>query len=219
MNICVKVFYVGVRRAVALVSGGKDSVYALHLSLTQGFDVEECITFLPPPEAMLFHHPNTQHAHVICSALGIPHRYVEAVQEEEALTRTLEKTEAEWLVVGATASEYQRMVFNFAAERVGKKLHTPLWHVDHERLIRRIVEEGFRFVIVFAGAYGMERWLGVEIGPDNVDAFLEEARKAGINPAGEGGEYESFVVQLPGRRLEYCGHVEGRHFIIDEIKV
>lgn len=209
----------GARRAVALVSGGKDSVYALHLALTQGFDVVRCITFLPPPDAMVFHHPNARFAHAVCSALGVPHRYVRAVQEEEALVRTLEREDAEWLIVGATASEYQRMVFNFAAEQAGKKIHAPLWHVDQELLVRRMVEEGFRFLIVFAGACGMERWLGVSIGPENVDAFLNHVREAGISPAGEGGEYESFVVQLPGRRLEYRGRVAGRYFLIDEIKV
>jgi len=193
-------------------------VYALHVALTQGFDVKECITFLPPPDAALFHHPNARYARAICSALGVPHRCINATHEEEALTHVLEGIDVDWVIMGATASEYQRMVMSFAAEKTGKKVHMPLWHVNPRRLLRQIVEEGFRFIVVFAGAYGMERWLGVEIGPENVDAFLADTERIGINPLGEGGEYESFVVQVPGVRFRYRGHVEGQYFIIDEIK-
>ncbi len=216
MNVSVKVSYV--RKAVALVSGGKDSVYALHVSLLQGFDVRLCATLLPPEEALLFHRPNVRWAHVVCELFGIPHVYVYVSDEEKGLEDFLSGVDVEYVVVGATASEYQRMRFNFAAERAGKKVHAPLWHVDPARLLRSMVSEGFRFVVVFSGAEGLETWLGKEIGPENVDAFIHFAREARINPVGEGGEYESLVVATPEGSLRYVGHVEGRTFVVTELK-
>ncbi len=216
MNVSVKVSYV--RTAVALVSGGKDSVYALHVSLLQGFDVRLCATLVPPGDAMLFHRPNVRWAHVVCDLLGIPHVYVDVEEEEGGLEEFLSSVDEEYIIVGATASEYQRMRFNFAAERAGKKVHAPLWHVDPAFLLRSMVAEGFRFIVVFSGAEGLDAWLGKEIGPENVDSFIAFARRARINPAGEGGEYESLVVATPEGRLEYSGHVEGRTFVVTELK-
>ncbi len=43
----------------ALVSGGKDSIYAAYLAETQGWPVDELVVLRPEdPESMMFHTPN-----------------------------------------------------------------------------------------------------------------------------------------------------------------
>jgi len=203
---------------VALLSGGKDSTYATYLAILQGFDVSAAVTFAPPEDAMLFHHPNTHCARVIAKALGLEHTYIPVgANEVEALTTYLERANADWLVTGAVASEYQRFLFNMAAESVGMQVYSPLWHVEQGKLVKQIVKDGFRFIIVFAGIENMEQWLGKEITEENVQDLISFMREAQANVSGEGGEYETVVTALPGVRFSYSGRRAGKYFVIDKM--
>ena len=204
------------RRALALLSGGKDSLFAYHIARLQGFDVDDVAVVLPPEDDPLLHHPNTEWVPIVARALGRVH--VVRGSKEEALRRAMGGP-WEWVVVGALASEYQRLRFNFVAEELGKKIFAPLWHVDPRKVLHMLVEEGFAFLITFAGAYGMEQWLGKVVDAENVDAFLADAESMDIHPCGEGGEYESFVVRSPYFSLRWRGRIEGRYYVLEEVSV
>lgn len=214
------------RPAIALLSGGKDSVYAMHIALWQGFDVRAAGVVVPPSDSMVVQHENVVFAAAHADALNVPSIVAESSSGEDseldALRRVLEKGiddyGIEWVVVGALASDYQRVRFNYVAKDLGLRVHTPLWHLEPKAYLKKLTRDGFEFIITRIAAEGLdESWLGRRITKENVDELIALAEEHSFNPAGEGGEYETFVVKTPLYELDVTGHVEGKRFIIDEV--
>ncbi len=71
----------------------------------------------------------------------------------------------------------------------------PLWGVPPEAVARAVVEEGFRARVTAVNLeLGDPAWLGREVDDALIDTFVT----AGIDPAGERGEYHTFVHDGPG---------------------
>ena len=216
------------RRAVALISGGKDSIYSLHLALWQGFDVSAVGIAVPPPDSMVVQHENVRFAEVHARALGLPTIFSEAGAGEDSeiaaihdiLHTARSKYCADWAVVGALSSDYQRMRFNYPAKDLGLKVHTPLWHVNPHNYLKNLIRDGFEFIITRVAAEGLDRsWLGRGITKENLDDLFSLADRHSFNPVGEGGEYESFVVKTPLYGVDVRGAVKGNSFIINEVEL
>ena len=76
---------------------------------------------------------------------------------------------------------------------------------NQEMLLREMVDAGFRAVIVAVAAEGLgEEWLGREIDETCISDLLRIHEKHGINISGEGGEYETFIIDCPlyAQRIE-----------------
>ncbi len=194
-------------------------MYAMHLALWQGFDIRVVGVLIPPKDSMLLHWQNAQWASKHAEALGIPRISMAGDDLSKLFLEAREKFGVEWVIIGALASEFQRFKFNEAAEVADLKVHAPLWHLNGKRYLKMLTSDGFSFLIVGLGAEGMDDWLGREISEENVDAFLELVEKLGIHPAGEGGEYETFLVKSPLYSLCYRGRKSGRTFLLEEVRV
>ncbi|MBW9141310.1 MAG: diphthine--ammonia ligase [Candidatus Aramenus sp.] len=193
-------------RICALFSGGKDSTYALHWAVMKGFKIVCLITMLPEREdSWMFQHPNVQFARYQSEVMGFPHFFQrtsgEKNKELDDLRHAFLKAKemgAEGIVTGALLSDYQRLNVNLIAEEVGLKTYSPLWRKNQEEYMRELVREGFSFIITSASAYGFPFDLvGKEVDEDDVERIIFSARKYGFNPAFEGGEAETFVVNAP----------------------
>ena len=67
----------------ALVTGGKDSVLALHYAQRMDYEVEFLVTMIPQREdSWMFHYPNIQWTKLLAEAIGIPLVQKETVLEE-----------------------------------------------------------------------------------------------------------------------------------------
>lgn len=188
----------------ALVSGGKDSVYAAHLADTQGRTVDELVTIRPrEPDSMMFHTPNLELVALQAEAWGKRHRSVPVVGTDEAaeldaLYRAIEGGN-DWVVAGAIESSYQWARLLEVARRAGRPVYTPLWRKDPGRVVRAEIDAGLdiRIAHVAAETLGPE-WLGRRLdrstlgGLERVSATVRRT-----HVAGEGGEYESLVVDAP----------------------
>ncbi len=205
------------RTLMGLISGGKDSLYAVFLSYLHSFHIKFLGALLPPEDSMLLHIPNVRWVNYIGKAMNMQ---VKILRGEIERIGELAKG-VEWISVGALASDYQRLRFVWAASKNGLRVYSPLWHLRPERYVRKMVEDGFRFIVTSVGAEGMERWLGKEINPNNVETFLGDLEEIGAHPAGEGGEYESFVVDSPlyRYRLSVKGKIQGKDYLIEEVKL
>ncbi len=212
-----------VRPLAGLLSGGKDSLYALWLSHLHGFDVVAAGSVRPARDSLLFHTPNVDLVSLHAELMGLP-LYTVKGWDEGALSTlfcTLAEKNIKWVSVGALASDFQRLRFVWAASDCGLKIYAPLWHVNPFRYMIKLVEDGFRFIIVSAGVYELKEWVGREVGPHNISELLNLAREHRFHPAGEGGEYESFVIASPlfKARLEVKGRKREGIFRIEEVKV
>jgi diphthine-ammonia ligase len=188
----------------ALVSGGKDSLYAAYLAETQGWPVDELLTLRPEdPESMLFHTPNLDLVPLQAAAWGRPVRSVpiEGVgpaAEEAALERALTGRSGR-VVAGAIASSYQWARLSRVTYRLGRTLFTPLWGKRAERVVEEEIGAGLDIRLAHLAAEP----LSPELAGQRLDlARLEDLRRRSreirpLNLAGEGGEYETLVVDAP----------------------
>jgi len=186
----------------ALLSGGKDSLYAAHVASMYGWNITHGVTIRPRRLSWMYHTDNIHLVEAIADALDLPLilRDSEGEKEQELgdLQRALTDLPVDGVVSGAVASEYQRT----RIERVCHALHlasfTPLWHKDGEQLLRSMVAAGFDVIIVAVAAMGLgQAWLGRHIDMGAIDDLLELHDRYGIHVAGEGGEYETLVLDCP----------------------
>ncbi|MGC9049869.1 diphthine--ammonia ligase [Pyrobaculum sp.] len=199
---------------LVLYTGGKDSHYAALRAVEEGHVIKCLVTAAPRRhDSYMFHTVNVMWASLHGEAMGVPHHFVEVSGEREveveelaeALRYAARDCGVEAVVTGAVASRYQRERVDKIAGRLGLRHVAPLWGRGQEELL---LEEAARlgFIIVAAMAMGLGRgWLGARVGPAEARRLVELSRLYGFSPVGEGGEYETYVVESPlfrGRRVE-----------------
>lgn len=196
-------------RFASLLSGGKDSTLAHHVAEQHGWTPTAGIVVRPQdPESHMFHLPNLDLARAHVDVLGLDPIEVEAPPGKETETAVLEdafeaalERGAETVVSGAVASEYQRVRIERAAHRVGLKTHAPLWHKDPVAILDTLLEGGFDVRFSAVAAYGMDRsWLGRRLDDQARDELVQLQGSHGVHPGGEGGEYETLVLDAPSFR-------------------
>ncbi len=195
----------------ALVSGGKDSLYAAYLAETQGWPVDELVTLRPRvADSMMFHTPNLDLVALQAEAWGKRHRSEvvsgsDEAAELEALERALSGDRGP-VVVGAIASSYQWARVVRVADRLGRRVYAPLWRVDPERVVREEIAAGLDIRLVHLAAEPLTPdLLGRTLDLETLSEIGRRSRSVRrVNPAGEGGEYETLVVDTPfwSKRLE-----------------
>ncbi|MEM7814672.1 MAG: TIGR00289 family protein [Candidatus Aenigmatarchaeota archaeon] len=192
-------------RVAVLFSGGKDSTYATYLAKKQGDEIKYLVTIIPKREdSWMFHFPCISLTKLQAKALGIKQIIQktkgEKEKELEDLKRVLEKIKGEIdaVVSGAVASSYQKSRIDKVCEDLKLKHLAPLWQKNQEEVLKEEVKAGFEIMITGVFAEGFdESWLGRRIDEEAVKEILELKEKFGISPSGEGGEYESLVLDCP----------------------
>ena len=190
-------------RVVALCSGGKDSSYALWLAMQSGHNITGVVAMIPRREdSWMFHFPNIRLIDLFAECSGLPliksETSGEREQELDDLKRVLQSVDAEGVVSGTVASKYQKSRIDKICSELGLKSLTPLWGMDAVGLIRNMLRDGFKIIITAVAAQGLDAsWLGRELDAKALMELNQLNKKYGINQIGEGGEYESLVVDAP----------------------
>jgi len=188
----------------ALVSGGKDSIYAAYLADTQGWPVDELLTLHPAdPDSMMFHTPNLDLVALQATAWGKRPRSVAVPGATEAselasLRDALAGATGP-IVVGAIQSSYQWARVIRIGEDVGRRVFAPLWRKDPARVVRAELDAGLDARLVHLAAEPLTPdLLGRRLDPALVDELERRSRSVRpVNVAGEGGEFETLVVDAP----------------------
>lgn len=190
-------------RVVGLVSGGKDSWFAVHVAQQMGWEVTGLVTVRPgSAESHMYHHPNTQWVAMQAKAAELPHVYVDAPAEAEGelgpLAKHLAGVDADGFVSGAVASEYQRTRLERIGVEAGLKSFAPLWHKDPVTLLGSMLAGGFDVRVAHTAADGMDgSWLGRRLDAAAIEALVALNEARGVHPGGEGGEFETIVLDAP----------------------
>jgi diphthine-ammonia ligase len=188
----------------ALVSGGKDSIYAAYLAETQGWPVDELLVLRPDdPESMMFHTPNLDLVELQARSWGKRYRTARApgrgdAAELSALTEAL-ANDSGWVVAGAIESSYQWARLLRVAGSVGRPVFTPLWRRPPARVVRAEIAAGLDIRLVHLAAESLSPdLLGRRLDPALLTDLEGRGRSGpGVHVAGEGGEYETLVVDAP----------------------
>lgn len=190
-------------KIAALVSGGKDGVLALHCAQSSGWEVTHVVTVRSRAEdSYMFHVPNTDLAPLLAAAVGAQLVSVETQGEKERelddLQAALEGLPIDGFVSGALASEYQRTRLEGIGHRLGLRSFTPLWHKTPAQVLETVTHPTWdvRFAAVAAEGLG-ERWLGRRLDKEAARELAALHERHGLHVGGEGGEYETLVLDAP----------------------
>ena len=190
-------------RVAALVTGGKDSALALYRALKLGYEIKFLVTMLPQREdSWMFHFPNIHLTDLFAKAVKIPLVQAETagIKETELkdLKNLLATLEIEGVVSGAVSSRYQKERIDKVCQELNLKSIAPLWQEDSMQLLKEIINLNFEVIIVGVYAYGFDQsWLGRKIDSTALKDLVGLNDKYQISLVGEGGEYETLVLDAP----------------------
>jgi predicted ATP pyrophosphatase (TIGR00289 family) len=189
-------------KLAALISGGKDSTFAMYKALQAGHEVAYLVTIKSEnPDSYMYHTPNIHLTELFSEATNIPlvteTSSGKKEHEVEDLKRALRHIKVDGVVVGAIASEYQASRVEKVCKSLGLEMYAPLWHQDPETLLREMVCT-MDIRIIHVSAYGLdESWLGRKIDATTIEDLKRLKERYDVHIAGEGGEYETLVVDAP----------------------
>lgn len=195
------------KRLVALLSGGKDSILALHIMHRMRYEISCCVTIESAnPDSFMYHTPNTNMTALQAQSMRIPfiltkttgEKEVELTALEDGLRRAKEEHGVEGVIVGAIQSQYQRERVERVADSLGLTIFSPLWQMDQAAELNLVLQSGIHAIITKVAAEGLDAsWLAKEIDEQMIERLTALSLSKGVHPAGEGGEYESLVVDAP----------------------
>jgi ABC transporter with metal-binding/Fe-S-binding domain ATP-binding protein len=189
-------------KLAALISGGKDSVFAIHKALEEGHEVTHLINIIPArDDSYMYHSINLHMVELISEACEIPliQQQSSGIKELELddLTLALKKVNVDGVSVGAIESQYQASRVQKICDSLGLKVYSPLWHRDAEELLHEMAKV-LDIRIVRVAAEGLDKsWLGRPINVNSIENLKALNRRYMVHMAGEGGEYETLVLDAP----------------------
>jgi diphthine-ammonia ligase len=197
-------------RLAGLLSGGKDSVYAAHLAQQLGHTLSYLVSLRSVnPESYMFHTVNIDITRLQAEAWGIPYVTAETqgVKEEELidLKETLSSLDIDGVITGAIASRYQGERIDKLCEELRLTHFHPIWGSEREKLLHDMLDNGMKIIFSAVAAHGLDKsWLGKHLTPQRVQRLKKLNEKYSLDIAGEGGEYESLVIDAPWFNESIC---------------
>ena len=181
--------------AVALFSGGKDSLYALYLAEEQGITVDNLITLLPNLPWPSPHAENIEALKILAKSMSKRHTIVD-FKREDAFIEALNNLEVDALVAGDINVEAHLVGLQDVCSKTGLELLEPIYGRDTSELFHEIFNLGFKALITGVKLECLgEEWLGFVISEETSDEFLSRIGTA--DPLGENGEFHTLVLECP----------------------
>jgi len=191
-------------RLGVLFSGGKDSAYVTYLAKKAGYEVRCLITLdSKNNESFMFHTPAIGLTKKQAEVMNLPLVFEKTAGKKEdelkdlerAIKSAVKKYKLVGIVTGALESVYQASRVQTICNKLKIECFNPLWQKDQIELLEELTKNRFEIIISGVFAYPLDKkWIGRKID----EKFIEEVKilqdKYKINPAGEGGEFESFVL-------------------------
>ncbi len=189
-----------------LFSGGKDSTLAMHLA-KEHHEIS-CLLSMKSEndESYMFHTPNIGITELQAEALDIPlltgftagEKEAELSDLKDLIENAVELFGIEGIVTGAVGSVYQASRVQKICADLGLWCFNPLWQFDQIELLEKLVREKYEIIISSIAAYPLDQnWLGRKLDSKAISELKVLQDKYKIHPAGEGGEFESLVLNAP----------------------
>lgn len=194
-------------RLGVLFSGGKDSSYSAFLAKKEGYILACLISIVSKnQDSFMFHTPAINLAKKQAQLMNIPLIIRETPGEREkelgdlelAIKSAKRKYKIKGIVTGAVESVYQASRIQKICNKLGLECFNPLWQKNQIELLEELLKNKFEIIISSVAAYPLgKNWIGRKIDLDFIRDMKKMQEKYKINPAGEGGEFESLVIGCP----------------------
>ncbi|XP_008441831.2 diphthine--ammonia ligase isoform X2 [Cucumis melo] len=225
-------------KVVALVSGGKDSCFAMMKSIQYGHEIVALANLMPADDSVdeldSYMYQTVGHQIIVSYAecMGIPlfRRRIQGSTRHQKLNYRItpgDEVEDMYILLnevkrqlpsvsavssGAIASDYQRLRVESVCSRLGLVSLAYLWKQDQSLLLHEMINNGILAITVKVAAMGLDpvKHLGKEL--TSLDSDLHKLNRLyGINVCGEGGEYETLTLD--------CPLFKNARIVLDEFKV
>jgi diphthine-ammonia ligase len=190
-----------------LFSGGKDSCYAAYLAKKQGNELACLISiFSENEDSYMFHTPSIKQVKKQAKTMNIPliiektkgKKEIELVDLEKSIKAAIKKYQINGIVTGALHSIYQASRIQKICDKLNVKCINPIWHKNEFEYLHELIKNKFKIIITGVAAYPLTKeWLGKKIDVKFIEKVKILNEKYKIHPAGEGGEFETFVLDCP----------------------
>jgi len=192
-------------RVVALLSGGKDSVYNTLICKREGHEIV-CVLNLRTPgekDSYMYQYAGNSLVRDIAECMGVPYEQrttsgvslnrdleYRATEEDEvedlfaALGELKKKYALEGVSVGAIKSSYQNNRVNDVCRRLGLVPLAYLWNRNQKELLREMIGSGMRSVMVKSGERPLTELVGRDlceiysVYEEHVEKEIEKSRGA-----------------------------------------
>ena len=191
------------KKCAVLFSGGKDSCLALYLAKLNSYDIVCLVTLVSENlESFMFHTLSIMQVKKQAEVMGIPLLFQKTKGKKENELKDLEiallkakERRADGVVTGAVESVYQASRIQKICNKLDLECFNPLWQKNQFEILEELLKKKFKVIVtgVFAHPFN-KRWLGKKIDKMFIEEMKELNKKYKINPAGEGGEFESLVL-------------------------
>ena len=154
----------------------------------------------------MFHTPAIEWTRLQAEAMKLNHLTLETsgVKEEELddlksiIESAVLKYSIEGIVTGTLASVYQSTRIQKICNDLDLWCFNPLWQMPQRDLLQELLSNNIESIITGVAAEPFDdSWLGRSINSECIENLVVLESSHRINPAGEGGEIESFVVNAP----------------------
>ncbi|OQS54482.1 Dph6 [Ecytonucleospora hepatopenaei] len=213
-------------KVIALISGGKDSIYTLCKLKDEGHHIVACVYMHNKSnyvDSYMFQTVGREFIDFIQKVLDIPfviretkcyaknqNLEYEACEYDEvedlftAVKSAFEEYGGEAICSGAIESTYQKNRVGNIAKRLNLLSLSPLWKHEQKELLKEMIDYGINAVIVkIASPLLPDYLLGKDI--SELYAYLITVKtKWDLNFCGEGGEYETIVVNCKHFNNKIC---------------
>lgn len=193
----------GRTRAVLSWSGGKDAATVLHELDDRAVEVVELMTTINPRYGRsTIHGVRAELYDRQAAAIGLPINLVEIpagasndayAERMDRVTRSYADRGVDAVLFGDINLEDVRAYREDRLAGTGLVGRWPLWGRDTDRLVRTFLDAGFRATVVAADAAHLD---AAVVGRELSARFVDEL-PPGVDPAGEGGEFHTFVHDGP----------------------
>ncbi len=194
-------------KAAVLFSGGKDSCYSAYLAKKKGYELSCLISiFSKNKESYMFHTPSIKKVKKQAEVMEIPLliKKTKGKKEEElkdlenVIKKVKDKYQIKAIITGALYSKYQKSRIQKICDKLNLKCFNPLWHKNEIKYLEELIKNKFKIIITAVAAYPLDKsWLEREIDKKFIQEVKELQKKYKVHPAGEGGEFETFVLDCP----------------------
>ena len=189
-----------------LFSGGKDSYLALQYA-SQDHEISCLLTLESEKEdSWMFHTPAIEWTRLQAESMKLNYLHLKTsgVKEKELndleliIKSAISKYSIEGIVTGALASVYQTTRIQKICNELNLWCFNPLWQMPQEVLLKELLSNKIESIITGVAAEPFDNsWLGRQIDSECINDLVALKASHRINPAGEGGEIESFVINAP----------------------
>ena len=188
-------------RVAILYSGGKDSTYAIESAMKKGWEIAYLLSIKPTrKDCFLFHYATVEHTKELAGILNVPHIYASCsvanpVEEASLVRDIVAKNPVDAVILGGIGLQVTQLR-SIQMALLPMKIETFAMHAgeDHDIIIEQMLKKGYEIIITQIASDGLSGWLGERLTVDNLQRFRDDSRKYGFHIGGEGGYYDTLVV-------------------------